>query len=137
MARRINMSTHMQAIRVYEKLKEVIKTLPEGRCEYIDPNITDQTVAELLQVGAGTVASIRKQGFGQLIMPRSNFLARLETAISEIEQLKTSLREVTALAQELSQKHTALVRTLALNKVADVRHLVVNEQRPEPPRSAH
>lgn len=126
-------STHMQAIKIHAKLLEVVRTIANGRCEYIDPNITDQTVAEQLKVGAGTVASIRKQAFGQLTLPRNSFLGRMDELSQKIATLEAEsdaqnhvIDNQSRVLAELIQKHNALCTNLAINKVIDVRHLTVS-----------
>jgi hypothetical protein len=139
-------STHLDAIKINDKLKTVIRKLEEGRCEYIDDNISDATVGKELDVLPSSVARIRLQLYGALVAARGNMLiqlsdackditllqARCDAMAKEIDQRQHQIAEAARQHNDLRERFHKLCMHLSINRVSDVRHLsdqaIVNGQ---------
>jgi hypothetical protein len=126
-------------IRINEKLKTVIRKGENGFCEYIDKNITDETVAKGLNVAQASVARIRKELFGMLMSAKGGHVAnaRLDELVTndaaKTQQLAECQRQIEGVRELLShafsetaKAHNAVCSALSLNRVADVRNLQID-----------
>jgi hypothetical protein len=138
-------ATRMDNYRITKKLEEVCRKVDEEFCEYIDPTTTDGAIAEELEVPEGSVALQRRDIFGKLRSgPGAGYASKLEARIVALEKqtqgmanqlggISRTLDEVVVRTlDEVVAKHTKLCQQLAVDRVANVRHLAVEQQRALP-----
>lgn len=123
--RTINKATFRQKLAIYELLKDNLKVNEDGTAEYID-NMNDEGIAKRVEgATVSHVANIRRAEFGNFPTTTKGNIASLQ---SRIEQLETAVANLIKCNHDLAQKHDTLCKTLALNKVADVRHLATTHR---------
>jgi hypothetical protein len=108
-----------QIIQINDILKDVL-ILPSvgGRVDYKEGH-SDHSVAERVQCALSSVQQVRNEMYGQLRTSTGSMRA-------EVDLLKQQL-------DELRVKYHRLTQVLALNKVADVRHLCLADM--DPPKA--
>lgn len=121
----INKATFRQKLAIYELLKDFLKTNDDGTAEYIE-GMNDEGIAKRVEgATVNHVAGIRRAEFGNFpVQQRGN----VSTLQARIEQLETAVANLIKCNHDLAQKHDTLCKTLALNKVADVRHLATTHR---------
>jgi hypothetical protein len=121
----INKATFRQKLKLYELLKEFLKVNEDGTAEYIE-GMNDEAIAKRVEgATASHVANIRRAEFGNFPTQQRGNVATLQ---ARIEQLETAVANLIKCNHDLAQKHDTLCKTLALNKVADVRHLATTHR---------
>ncbi|WP_370135310.1 hypothetical protein [Bradyrhizobium sp. USDA 313] len=95
----------------------MLTDIGDGFCTFRD-GWDDQKVADVVGVKKASVMGTRIECFGKLRQPPREQDHRLDEAIRAIENLQRCY-------DELKQRHDKLCDTLALNRVAEVRHLRV------------
>lgn len=119
---------HIEVLAIYDELKEVLKQIGEGRCEYKEGH-DDETVAKKVNVSVTSVASIRRARFGKLNetnlenrfkQQTGDLVGRMAELHSEVHRALASLQ---ARHEALQHKHDLLCTQLSANRIADVKHL--------------
>jgi hypothetical protein len=139
-------ATITEILAINKKLVEVCRKTTNGYCEYIDRHITDQTIAAEFKAPLAAVQRIRRDQFGHLRLRNGEGdagggLAGLRGEVAELRQEQEQTREQLLQAGRVIDKLAAvdaatqraiediidrfhkLTTSLALNRVADVKHL--------------
>jgi hypothetical protein len=139
MTRRIQSTTHDDAISIYEELQKIVQKKENGMCEYTNGE-DDHAVAKRMGFAPSSVASIRLKRFGRLI-ERAEHIAQqqVEEALKAFtadmlarvaDAHSASLARYDDLLKrhnELQKKHDLLCTALAANRLADVKHLRIGD----------
>ncbi len=114
-------ATSAHTVQAHKLLSEHLVKTGEGMVDYKE-GFDDTRIAAMIDkdLSPASVARIRQELFGKLINRGTGADAR-------IAALEGSVRNLCGLIQEMVEKHDKLVDNLAVNKVADVRHLRVNK----------
>lgn len=101
-------ASHTDAIKIHERLKEVLKVYEDGKCDYISGH-TDDTIGTEFNLGPHSVASVRVEFYGKLKSQsrgRSHATRARDKAIAD-----------------LANRMDLLIDNLYANQVIDCRHL--------------
>jgi hypothetical protein len=104
-------ASRTEIVAIHTELTKVARRLEGGICEYLEGH-SDATVAAKVGCTDANVAGVRTEMFGRLRRPTTSD----EAARHELMVLRAS-------HDDLRVRFDLLVSSLALNKVADVRHL--------------
>jgi hypothetical protein len=139
-------ATRPEVIRIYERLKDMVKKEEGGFCAYPE-GCSDQTVARDLGVSNGAVIGIRQEMFGKLREYRGATgvsTGQLQDALQIIENINGTIAELVrqnrnlhASCELLRVRHNALVSNLSVNRVLDCRHLAIPEKPNGPDVGTH
>lgn len=120
-------STRAQIIKIGTMLAEHLEPVEGGLFAYDGGWSDDRIAAEAAPLGnaivATHVATVRQELYGNLRKPpevASDEIAALRAQVAELQ--RAALAQAAAL-EKLSDLHAKLCANLALNRVADVRHL--------------
>jgi hypothetical protein len=110
-------ATHKQIIAINEHLKKTLVQAGDSTLWEYRAGHSDDTIAAAEGVSKNSVGNIRLKLFGKLRNQGSS------GTDEEVEKLRAQLVMLTDAHNTLCDRFTALVNTLALNKVVNVGHL--------------
>lgn len=113
--------TQLEVIKANDLFKTyLVKVADSDVYEYLN-DYSDAKIAEEIDPGktlsGASVGNLRLQIYGKLRPPRAD----------RVEDIITQLQNVVRTLEELTLKHNRLCETLAINKIVDVRHLLMGK----------
>jgi hypothetical protein len=115
--RKRNVASRADIIAINKRLEQTVTKLDGGLCTYAD-GVSDQSIADELKVSPASVQGLRTEIFGKLRPAPAAADARVEEAMSLIDNLVVS-------DQVLKDRFNKLVVLLGLNRVVDCKHLEI------------
>lgn len=116
-----NKATRTELIAIHKALEEVIEARGNGLVDFKQGH-SDKTIAERVGCSVHSVAGLRLEMFGKL---ERGGAQHVESNRAKVDALCQDFDRLVKFIHEFADKHNKLAETLALNKVANVRHLAL------------